>query len=113
MIQGIGVDIVKTERFKKERSEKLNQRLFTEYEIDYIKTPQTAAGLFAAKEAVAKAMGIGFVGFWPCDIEIKHTTEGKPYVVLHNRAKELFEGRQIHLSISHTDTDAVAFVVVG
>jgi phosphopantetheine--protein transferase-like protein len=74
------------------------------------KPAQTMAGLFAAKEAVVKALGIGFSGFWPCDVEICHDIKGKPYVRLHNKARK-YENHCIAVSISHTKTDAVAFAL--
>ena len=84
-------------------------RVFSDYEREYINRkgnkPQTMAGLFAAKEAVAKAMGTGFKNFWPNAIEILHDENGKPYTQL--------DGKQVHISISHNETDAVAFVVIS
>ncbi|MCL1882748.1 MAG: holo-ACP synthase, partial [Defluviitaleaceae bacterium] len=87
MIFGIGVDIVKIDRFENNHFIK---HVFTEREREYFskKNTQTIAGIFAAKEAVAKAMGTGFSGFFPIDIEILHKESGKPFVVLHNKAKK-------------------------
>jgi phosphopantetheine--protein transferase-like protein len=117
----VGVDIVKVKRFEKyagNLQDTFVQRVFTEREIEYLAKKahqaQTMAGIFAAKEAVAKAIGTGFRGFQPRDIEILHKQNGKPYAVLHNGAKKAakraFRSRRllIHVSISHTDTDAVA-----
>ena len=123
MIIGIGTDIIKTARFVN-MTERLMARVFTHNERAYLrgKNHVSAAGLFAAKEAVAKALGTGFRGFWPSQVEIGHDTVGKPHVVLHDgaarAAMELAEaagrhGYKIDLSISHTDTDAVAFVVIS
>jgi len=123
MISGIGVDIVKIARFEgKAENSKFMARIFTTREQDYLanKSIQSMAGLFAAKEAVAKALGTGFRGFSPCDIEITHDELGKPQVVLHNAANETIKNTtkkavktaQILLSISHNETDAVAFAVV-
>ena len=112
MIIGTGVDIVKIERFAKKQNPRFMERVFSSRERAYIakKGIQTMAGLFAAKEAVAKALGTGFSGFYPKDIEILHTPKGKPVVKLHGQARR---GRCIHISvsISHTATDAVAFAV--
>jgi len=79
---------------------------------------QSAAGIFAAKEAVAKALGTGFRGFFPNEIEITHDSLGKPRVILHNNAakiaRKIFRKRfRIHISISHTDMDALAFAVIS
>lgn len=115
-IIGIGVDIVKIERFKKSaESPHFLKRVFTDYEQEYLskKGPETMAGLFAAKEAVVKALGTGFAGFWPCEIEIMHCKSGKPYAVLHGKAKDMLAGSfTINISISHNETDAIAFAVI-
>jgi len=111
---GVGVDIVKVERFKK-LSPRFITRVYTPREQEYLdqklaQLPQSAAGLFAAKEAVAKAIGTGFTpGLQPTDIEILHDTTGKPYVILHNNTNA---PANIELSIAHTTTDAIAFAVV-
>jgi len=90
------------------------ERCFTDSEMAYLKSkgPASMAGLFAAKEATAKAIGTGFDRFWPCDIEVTHDEKGKPFIVLHGKAKDTANGATIHVSISHTDEDAVAFAVV-
>jgi len=128
MILGIGTDIVKITRFRK-ITPAFMTRVFSDGERVYLYNKDdnsiaaSAAGLFAAKEAVAKALGTGFSGFWPHDIEVVHETSGKPYVVLHRKAAQIarllscgkrsfFGGYKIHVSISHTDTDAIAFVVI-
>ena len=126
MIIGIGTDIVKTARFKG-MTEHFMARVFTPAERAYLlkKGHITAAGIFAAKEAVAKALGTGFSGFWPNQIEISHNDLGKPSVILHDTvmciAMELANDNSasdsdkysINLSISHTDTDALAFVIIS
>lgn len=71
------------------------------------------AGLFAAKEAVAKAMGTGFSGFGFADVEILSDDLGKPRAVLHGKAaKRLPEDARVHLSISHDGGFALAFTVI-
>ena len=73
------------------------------------------AGRFAAKEAVAKALGTGFRGFDFKDIEIDRTTLGKPIVILKGKAKLIAkkEGQyNIHLSISHGEDSAVAYAIL-
>jgi phosphopantetheine--protein transferase-like protein len=112
MIKGVGIDIIKVSRFTRSFGPRFFARIFTESEQQYIKGKplQTMAGMFAAKEAVAKALGTGFSGFWPCDIEICRDARGKPYVVLHNGAAR-FKGYAIEVSITHTETDAAAVAV--
>jgi holo-[acyl-carrier protein] synthase len=115
VISGIGTDIVKVGRFEN-ISEGFKARCYTEGEREYLrgKPAVTAAGLFAAKEAVVKALGSGFKGFWPADVEIMHDMDGKPEAVLHGKAALLAKERgigRIWISISHSETDAVAFAV--
>ena len=125
MIIGVGTDIVKTARFE-HMTQRFIARVYTARERAYLlaKGHVSAAGLFAAKEAVAKALGTGFSGFWPSDIEIIHDGNGRPMVVLHSkaalRARKLAKGKRrfgkgysVSVSISHTDSDAIAFAVLS
>ena len=116
MILGTGVDIVQILRFTDIDSKPhLMNKLFTINEQEYlkIKKAQSAAGLFAGKEAVVKAMGCGFKNFYPNAVEILHTSLGKPYVKLHGNAEALLKKEwAIHISISHSQTDAIAFAVI-
>ena len=112
MIRGIGVDISSPERFEG-MGEKLLSRMFTESEIS--KAPSRSAEYFAvrfaAKEAFAKALGTGIVGFSLTEIEILEDDKGKPYFSLSGRAKELASSLTLHLSMSHEREAAVAMVV--
>jgi len=112
MIVGTGVDIVKISRFvgKADRPSFM-KKIYTAQEQAYLRSrgAQSMAGLFAAKEAVAKALGVGFRGFWPRDIEIVHDEYGKPQVVLHGAAER---DVNVFVSISHSETDAIAFAVI-
>jgi holo-[acyl-carrier protein] synthase len=121
LISGIGVDIVEIRRIKRamERSLSFLDRVFDSEEIDYLKSrnlrPEFAAGRFAAKEAVVKAMGTGFRGFDIRDVVIERMPSGKPYVVLKGKAKEIAEGfgkYKFHLSISHGEDDAIAYAIM-
>jgi len=115
MIIGTGIDIVKIPRFEK-ATPRFMERVFTIREREYLagKSTQSIAGMFAAKEAVVKALGTGFTGFSPCDIEILHTKQGKPYVKLHRHKSGSMQpvNVNIHVSISHTKTDAIAFAII-
>jgi len=73
------------------------------------------AGRYAAKEAVAKALGTGFSGdvTW-LDVEIVRLTTGAPEVRLSNGALEIARSKGIsrwHLSISHSPAYAIASVI--
>ncbi len=120
MILGNGVDLVEIQRIKEiiERKPRFINRFFTKNEYKIFESKgfktETIAGNFAAKEAVVKAMGTGVRGFDLVDIEVLRDEMGKPYVVLHGRAKAVALGMnvgEIHLSISHSQTQAVAFAI--
>ena len=113
MILGIGVDVVDLKRFFEtiERTPELRTRLFTEAERDL--PAESLAGRFAAKEALAKAMGAPSGLSWQ-DFEIVNDAQGAPSFKLHGAAPERIAGlgiETIHLSISHDTSVATAFVV--
>lgn len=114
-IKGVGCDIVDVSRFEKLiKTKKFLDKVYTSNEQNYIKNIQTIAGLWAAKEAVSKALGTGFTGFVMKDIEILHTANGQPFVVLYNGAKLIAQKlkiSKIHISISHEKQQALAFVI--
>ena len=72
------------------------------------------AARFAAKEATSKALGTGIVGIRWQEMEVLPNRRGKPVLILHGRAAE--RARQLGLtdfsvSLTHSRTDAMAFVV--
>lgn len=113
----IGTDIIEIERVRKSaQSASFLNGVYTcaerEYYMAHGKKEETLAGMFCAKEAVAKALGKGFCGFRPNDIEILHNGAGAPQVALRGKAAELFPSVQIELSISHCSDYAVATALV-
>ncbi len=117
MIKGTGIDIVEIDRFKKaiERNSDLIKRVFTDNEIKYCnernKPHLHFAVRFAAKEAVAKSMGIGMRNIKWKDIEVIRMTSGKPTIALHNRAKSVAKENKIQsidVSLSFTKSNAIA-----
>ena len=121
MIIGIGTDIIEIQRIEKviQKTPRFYKTVYTKEEQAYYeaghKKVESLAGAFAAKEAVSKALGTGFREFSPCDIEIIRNELGKPEVKLHGGAKEVADKlgtNQVHLSISHCQTYAVAYVVI-
>ena len=120
MILGIGVDIVEIRRIREilAKDNGFLEKIFTSNEIEYLRRrnlrPEYVAGRFAAKEAVSKALGTGFVTFEMTDIEILKDEKGKPFVKLYKgarvRADELGVN-QIHVSISHCQSYATAFAI--
>jgi holo-[acyl-carrier protein] synthase len=93
------------------------QRLFTEQErLDAAERPERLAARFAAKEAVLKALSGGLGDATFRSIEVCREDSGAPHIVLHGAALALARARgveQLHLSISHTEVSATAFVVAS
>jgi holo-[acyl-carrier protein] synthase len=120
MLIGIGVDIIETERVKEAiAKEGFLARVYTENEIELFKkrkmNPQTAAGNFAAKEAVMKAFGLGLDKLPFKDIEVLRLESGAPYVNLYGAAKEAYLGmnaKALKVSISNLKDMALAQAVL-
>ncbi len=114
-ILGVGTDIVETERIQEmcERDGSFATRVFTQTELDYSLEHTSKylhlAARFAAKEAVAKALGGPFS--WK-EVEVVNAPSGKPSVNLYGRALEAAGNACIHLSVSHTKHYATAVAVV-
>ncbi|NBE96147.1 holo-ACP synthase [Nonomuraea sp. KC401] len=113
MIVGIGVDIVDIPRFEAtlRRTPRLRERLFTEAERPL--PVQSLAARFAAKEAVAKALGAPR-GLGHQEAEVRCDDLGKPELVITGRAAEVARElgvRRWHLSLSHDAGVAVAYVI--
>lgn len=113
MIVGIGIDVVDIERFRQtlERTPGLRERLFTASERAL--PPASLAARFAAKEALAKALGAPAGLHWH-DCEIVKDSEGRPVFALQgtvaDRAAQQSAGT-LHLSLSHDAGIASAMVV--
>ena len=103
MIVGVGTDVVDIERFSAQlrRSPRLRERLFTPAERDL--PPASMAARFAAKEAIAKALGAP-VGMRWHDCTVTRVPGGAPQVLatgsVAERMAELGVVR-LHLSLSH------------
>lgn len=113
MILGVGIDVVDIPRLadRLERVPRLLERLFTPGERG--ESIESLAARFAAKEAVAKALGAPPGLSWQ-DAEVTRGQFGKPELVLHGRAAELARELGIsalHLSLSHDAGIATAVVV--
>lgn len=96
-------------------------RVFTEGERAYLQSKgkgraQSAAAMYAAKEAVVKALGTGFArGIFFDQIDVTHNELGAPGIILSGRALERMNelgGTQMLLSLSHEGDMAIAFVVM-
>jgi len=117
LIIGIGVDrvvIARIEHSLARYGARFEQRIYTRAEIKQAKAKgnpaRRLAMLFAAKEAVSKALGTGFhQGVAPRDIETIHQSSGKPAVTLHAGARQMAEAHGIHrVHVSLTDDDGIA-----
>ncbi len=120
MILGLGSDLVEVGRFRLalERRATLAERLFTDDEREYGYSQhdpaESLAARFAAKEAVMKALGVGLGEFAFRDVEVRRADSGEPSLVLHGKARTIAEARGVAswlLTLSHTDTMAMAVVV--
>ena len=123
VVIGIGVDMVDVDRVKgimARRGARFVRRAFTEAEVAYCSRCQCPerryAARFAAKEAVMKALGRGWFQGMPFkEIEVTREPSGRPGVSLSGQMQQLAESlgaSSIHLSITHEQRSAVAFVVV-
>lgn len=122
-VRGVGVDLCSIDRIEKAiKREHFKERVFTQQEIAYFTrngrvVAESAAAMFAAKEAVSKALGTGFLtGIMPEHVEVVHDDRGAPGIVLHGPAEERLRelgGSQVHISLSHEANSAVAFAVVS
>ncbi len=120
MIRGIGVDIVEIARIAQlmdKHGQRFLNRCFTQDEQNYCLRYEDPcpylAVRYAAKEAVAKALGSGIGEFlsWT-DIEVTRRPSGEPGIKLSEKAVEIFGDLTIYLSVSHEKAYAIAQVVV-
>lgn len=120
MIVGIGIDLCEVGRMRAALEKPgFLKRYFTEAEQAYIlargkMAAESLAGHFAAKEAFVKALGCGIV-FPLDDIEVAHDELRAPRLCLRGEALSRMQalGAEVtHLSISHTDDNAAAVVIL-
>lgn len=119
-IVGIGVDVVDLDRFRAtlRRTPTMRTRLFTEEELrDVGGRADPVPGLavrFAAREAVMKALGVGLGSFGFHDVWVRRSDGGAPSLVVTGPAATLAKDAGVgswHLSLTHTDLVAVAYVI--
>lgn len=116
MIIGIGLDAIEISRVVKAMErEHFVHRIFTEREAAQLDPGnRRGASDFAGKEAVVKALGTGFAGIWPREVEILRNDKGAPYVQLYGSAKAKAEElgiRDWKISITNTEELAMAYVI--
>jgi holo-[acyl-carrier protein] synthase len=119
VIIGVGIDVVPVDRFAASlrRTPELAERLFTRGERVSAngnpRTPESLAARFAAKEAVAKALGVPAALEWH-DCEVRTTVDGRPELVVVGTVAAAADERSVtawHLSLSHDGGIASAIVV--
>lgn len=116
----VGVDIIEIERIQRALDrwgERFQKRIYTEAERAYCRgrLPELAAR-FAAKEAISKALGTGLVGIFWVEMEVLGDRRGKPMVTLYGNARARAQELGLDewaISLSHSDGNAVAFVVAN
>jgi holo-[acyl-carrier protein] synthase len=114
------IEVARVERAIERHGARFLERVFTPEEVAYARRrPAELAARFAAKEAVAKALGVGMRmiaadGIGWQDAEVLGDGRGKPLVHLRGRAAERAEELGLTewaVSLSHTKEHAIAFVV--
>jgi holo-[acyl-carrier protein] synthase len=114
VIVGLGIDVVDVERFGETlaRTPAMRERLFTATELT--RPLASLAARFAAKEALAKALGAPAGLHW-IDAEVQTDDTGRPSLVLSGsvarRADDIGAAR-VHVSMSHDAGIASAVVVL-
>jgi holo-[acyl-carrier protein] synthase len=114
VIVGVGIDVVDVDRFEEalDRTPTLRERLFTEAERE--RPIASLAARFAAKEALAKALGAPTGMAWH-DAEVVSEATGNPELAMRGsvlaRANDL-GARSVHISLSHDAGIASAVVIL-
>jgi holo-[acyl-carrier protein] synthase len=118
----LGLDLVEVARIRdllERHGERFKARTFTKAEQTYCDSQAEPAmhyaARFAAKEAVAKALGTGFAeGVGWADIEVARAESGQPSIALHDGAAERAQQigiQQVLVTLTHTRDAAAASVV--
>ena len=121
-IIGIGTDItecLRIARMIERHGELFIHRVYTAEEIGYCQSRKQAtqhfSGRWAAKEAVLKALGTGWIrGISWRDVEVLNEPGGRPLVLLRDGARKVAQDlgiQKILVSISHCRTHATAYAV--
>lgn len=129
----VGIDLVRVERFEKMADCPEKQtKIFNAEEVEYIKSKKganvkgfkkfatvcyTTAGLYACKEAVLKALGVGInKGTSLTDVVVSHDKKGACVILLKGKAEGLFNAggfNEICANISHDGDYATAICVIN
>lgn len=114
MIVGVGIDVCDISRFEESltRTPGLRDRLFTPAEAT--RPPASLAARFAAKEALAKALGAPVGMSWH-DAEVINESSGRPLLEMRGSVRERADELgvvSVHVSLSHDAGIASAVVVL-
>jgi holo-[acyl-carrier protein] synthase len=120
MIKGIGVDSVQIPRIQQKLSKwglSFAERILGPQELDqFLKLPSKKAAnflakRFAAKEAIAKALGSG-IGrpYRFTDIQVLNLPSGQPYVAINEKYDTAY--KKIHISLTDEPPIAIAFAII-
>jgi holo-[acyl-carrier protein] synthase len=121
MLIGLGTDIVavaRMERFVSRLTPYGASLVFSPHEIARLgRGASFAAGRFAVKEAMLKALRLGFGGGMRrlSEVETREGEHGEPTVVTRGRLRDLLAERgvrEVHVSISHEQSHAIAVVIL-
>jgi len=114
-----GVDLIEISRIEEvvaRHGKHYLERIFTPGELEQCgRRPESLAGRFAAKEAVAKALGCGIGDVGWKEIEILGDEQNAPVLTLHGRAGWMAEEIGLttwSVSISHSQSHSIALVVM-
>ena len=112
-IRGIGVDVVDIARFEAAlvRTPSLRERLFSPTERDL--PPMSLAARFAAKEALAKALGVpGGLSWHEAEVIGGSVARSAPSFALTGAVAAAVRPGRVHLSLSHDGGVAIAYVLI-
>jgi holo-[acyl-carrier protein] synthase len=114
----VGVDVIEIARIQRtldDFGERFLRKVYTERERErYSSRISELAARFAAKEATSKALGTGIRGIRWREMEVLSNRRGKPVLVLHGGAAARAAALGLvafDVSLTHSRTDAMAFVV--
>lgn len=120
MIRGVGVDLIGVARIGEMLAKPgFLERFFTPEEQAYVRgkgaaSAESAAGIFAAKEAMLKALGTGIAPIGLLEVAVTHGALGAPEALLGEKAaarmREIGAERMV-LSIAHAEGMAVAVAI--
>jgi holo-[acyl-carrier protein] synthase len=115
-----GIDLIEIDRISaaiERHGERLLDRVFTPAELSEVGDNHASlAARYAAKEAVAKALGTGIGSIGWQEIEILRGPAGQPILHLSGAASQLASDQGLtnwSVSISHTQSHAIALAVAS